>query len=245
MRHETEKQIAATFKAFKPIEAYLSQKKKLADAFTALETKIAKTEEEHKAYMQKAGVREAQRLLGEIDDKEGQTDDNGLLQIRDQRDKLDATRQVLMMQQDALSAQSEGFYKQASEALSTLAGTVEAELNDEMKQAAEVMSSAVSKLYAFNIATKFGRISRDLLDIEIPSLTDGANLFKRPARYHPTQNTLLSAHWESDPAAKALHDKVREMGGIFDTLSREDRERDYANQRAEREQHKIAQRNSA
>ena len=68
MRHDTEKQIAATIKAFKPIEAYLQQKKKLAEAFTALDAKVAKTEEDHKAFMQKAGAREAQRLLGEAND---------------------------------------------------------------------------------------------------------------------------------------------------------------------------------
>ena len=162
IRHDTEKQIAATIKAFKPIEAYLQQKKKLSDAFAALEAKVAKTEEDHKVFMQKAGAREAQRLLGEANDADASSLDAGMLEIRDQRDRLEAARQALSLQQNTLTAQSADLLNQASQALSTLAKVVEADLNEELRQAALQVSSIVNKLYAFSTATHFGRTNNGI-----------------------------------------------------------------------------------
>lgn len=235
MKPETQKQLAATVKAFKPIEAYIAQKKKIAAAFEALEEKIARTGAEHKSFLQKAGALEAKRLLGEASDADAQTLDTDLIAVRDQQDRLSAARQALELQRAELDRQVKPLYGAAGQAIGDLRRAIEAELDQEMRQAASMLTSAVNRLYAFHAATNAGLPPRAIMDMKIPSPVDGTNLFQEPARFHPIDNRIIQSAWEDDMDAKALHDRLEAFGTAYNILRRDERRVDEAEQKAERE----------
>jgi hypothetical protein len=65
MKTTTQKQLAATQKAFKPILTYLEQQQKLAAALKALADKKTTFETERQTIIRQAGTIEAQSLLGD------------------------------------------------------------------------------------------------------------------------------------------------------------------------------------
>ncbi|MGE0190134.1 MAG: hypothetical protein AB7Q04_12725 [Steroidobacteraceae bacterium] len=235
MKPETEKQFAATLKAFKPIEAYIAQKKKIAAAFEALEEKVARTEAEHKSFLQKAGALEAKRLLGEANDADAQVLDTDLIAVRDQQDRLAAAHQALELQQEELDRQVKLLHEAAGQAIGDLRRMFEADLDQEMQQAASMLTSAVNRLYAFRTATGTSLPSREIMHMKIPSLVDGTNLFQEPARFHPHDNRVIEAGWEKDKDAKALHDRLRALGIAYSILHRDERRVDDVQRQAERE----------
>jgi len=235
MKPETEKQMAATLKAFKPIEAYLQQQKKLTAAFDALDEKVARTEQDHKTFLQKAGALEAKRLLGEVSDAEAETLDTGLTQIRDQQDRLTAARQALALQKAELDKQIRPLYDQAAHSLTQLKRAIEVELEQEMQQAVVKITAAVNSLYALYSATGMGMPSRDIMGIKIPSLLDGTNLFQEPVVFHPLNNDVVRSYWDSDADAKALHEKLRDFGVAYSALRRDERDLNEQEMRTERE----------
>lgn len=234
MKSETEKQFAVALKAFKPIEAYIAQQRKIDQAFAALEEKSAKTQADHKAFLQKAGTLEAKRLLGEVSDADAQVLDTDLIAVRDQQDRLSAARQALELQKAELDRQVKPLYDQAVRALSDLKRTLEAELDQEVRQAAATINSVINRLYAFCDATSIASLKQDMLDVKIPSPIDGENLFQKPARYHPLHNTLVEAPWENDKDAKALHDRLQNFGIAYSILRRDERRVDDAQRQTER-----------
>ncbi len=242
MKPETQKQIAATIKAFKPIEAYIAQKKKIAAAFDALEEKVARTGAEHKSFLQKAGALEAKRLLGEASDADAQVLDTDLIAVRDQQDRLSAARQALELQQDELDRQVKPLYEAAGQAIDDLRRVIEADLDQEMQQAAATLTSIVNRLYAFRNATGIGLPSREIMDMNIPSVIDGTNLFQEPARFHPRNDSVVEAAWEKDKDAKALHDSLQALGVAYSILHRDERRVDDAQRQTERdtEQPRVA-----
>lgn len=233
MKPETQKQFNATVKAFKPIEAYIAQKKKIAAAFDALEEKVVKTGAEHKSFLQKAGTLEAKRLLGEASDADAQVLDTDLIAVRDQQDRLTAARQALELQQAALDRQVKPLYEAAGQAIGDLRRIIEADLDQEMRQAASMLASAINRLYAFYTATGIGLPSRALMDIKIPSVVDGANLFHAPARFHPHDHRVIDEAWSKDIEAKSLHDSLQALGIAYNILRREERRVDDEEQRTE------------
>lgn len=235
MKPETQKQIAATLKAFKPIEAYIAQKKKIAAAFDALEEKVARTGAEHKSFLQKAGALEAKRLLGEASDADAQVLDTDLIAVRDQQDRLSAARQVLELQQAELDHRVKPLYEAAGQAIGDLRRVIETDLDQEMRQAASMLTSIVNRLYAFRHATGIGLPSREIMDIKIPSVVDGSNLFQEPARFHPRNDSVIEAVWEKDKDAKALHDSLQAFGVAYNILHRDERRVDDAQRQAERD----------
>lgn len=235
MKPETQKQIAATLKAFKPIEAYIAQKKKIVAAFEALEEKVARTGAEHKSFLQKAGALEAKRLLGEASDADAQVLDTDLITVRDQQDRLSAARQALTLQQAELDRQVKPLYEAAGQAIGDLRRIIEADLDQEMRQAASMLTSIVNRLYAFRHATGIGLPSREIMDMKIPSVVDGTNLFQEPARFHPRNDSVIEAAWEKDKDAKALHDSLQAFGVAYSILHRDERRVDDAQRQTERD----------
>lgn len=235
MKPETEKQFTTALKAFKPIEAYIAQQRKIDQAFAALEEKSTRTHADHKAFLQKAGTLEAKRLLGEVSDTDAQVLDTDLIAVRDQQDRLSAARQALELQKAELDRQARPLYDQAAQTLSNLKRTLEVELDQEVRQAAAMINSAVNRLYAFCHATGMDNLKQGVTDIKIPSLVDGENLFQKPTRYHPIRNTLVEAPWENDKDAKALYDRLQNFGIAYNILRRDERRIDDAERQAERE----------
>lgn len=235
MKPETQKQFTAVLKAFKPIEAYIAQKRKIAAAFEALEEKVTRTEAEHKSFLQKAGALEAKRLLGETSDADAQMLDTDLIAVRDQQDRLTAARQALELQQAELDLQIKPLCEAAGQAIGDLRRTFDAELDQEIQQAVLMLTSAVNRLYAFRIATGTSLPSREIMDLKIPSVVDGTNLFHPPVRLHPHDNRVIEAGWEKDKDAKALHDRLQTFGVSYSILNREARRVDDVQRQAERE----------
>jgi hypothetical protein len=235
MKPETQKQIAATLKAFKPIETYIAQKKKISAAFEALEEKVARTGAEHKSFLQKAGALEAKRLLGEASDADAQVLDTDLIAVRDQQDRLSAARQALELQQAELDRQVKPLYEAAGQAIGDLRRVIEADLDQEMRQAASMLTSIVNRLYAFRHATGIGLPSREIMDMKIPSVVDGTNLFQEPARFHPRNDSVVEAAWEKDADAKALHDSLQAFGIAYNILHRDERRVDSVERQTERD----------
>jgi len=235
MKPETEKQMSATSKAFKPIEAYLQRKKKLAQAFDALADKTAKTEQEHKSFLQKAGAMEAKRLLGEASDGDAQTLDTGIINIRDQQDRLAAAHQALSMQKAEMDKQVKPLNEHAAQALTQLKRAIEAEMDQELVQAAARISAVVGKLYTFYNATSIGIPNSQIMDLIIPSAVNGENLFQSPVRFHSSNHDEVRSYWDSDPEAKDLHDRLQGFGMACNALRRDERALDEQESQAERE----------
>ncbi len=234
MKPETQKQLTTTVKAFKPIEAYIAQKKKIAAAFEALEEKVTRTGAEHKSFLQKAGELEAKRLLGEASDADAVVLDTDLITIRDQQDRLTAARQALELQQIELDGQVKPLYKAAGQAIGDLRRTIEADLDQELQQAATTITSIINRLYAFRTATGIGLPRREIMDMKILSVVDGTNLFQEPARFHPHDNRVIEAGWEKDKDAKALYDRLQVFGIAYSILHRDERRVDDIQRQTER-----------
>lgn len=247
MKPETEKQFAATIKAFKPIDAYIVQQRKIEQAFIALEDKNTKAQADHKAFLQKAGMLEAKRLLGEVSNADAQVLDTDLIAVRDQQDCLTAARQALELQQVELDRQVKPLYKAAGQAIGDLRRTIEADLDQEMRHAAAMLTSTVNRLYAFRTATGIGLPRREIMDMKIPSVVDGTNLFQEPARFHPHDHRVIDEVWENDKDAKALYDRLQTFGITYNILRRDERRVDDAQRQAEREaeQQRAAHDNAA
>ena len=136
MKPETQKQYAATLKAFKAADTYLAQHRKLEEAFAALEVEREKVEKGHKAFLVTAGNLEANRLLGEMAEGDTKNLDAGLMQMRDQQDRLIAAKEALQERKKALFAQLEEQTHAAGRALTDIANALREELNDELKDVA-------------------------------------------------------------------------------------------------------------
>ena len=233
MKSETEKQISATSKAFKPIEAYLQRRNKLAQAFEALAQKNEQVGQAHKSFLQHAGEMEARRLLGEASNDDAQKLDTGMLDIRDQQDRLAAAHHALSSQKAELDQQVKPLHEQAAKSLTQLKHAVEGELDQELRRAAAQVSAVVARLYAFHNATGMGIPGRQLMEIVIPSAVNGENLFQAPVRFHPVNHEVIHSHWERDAEAKALHERLKGFGAACNVLRRDEREIEEQERRKE------------
>jgi hypothetical protein len=141
----------------------------------------------------------------------------------------------LELQQAELDHRVKPLYEAAGQAIGDLRRVIETDLDQEMRQAASMLTSIVNRLYAFRHATGIGLPSREIMDIKIPSVVDGSNLFQEPARFHPRNDSVIEAVWEKDKDAKALHDSLQAFGVAYNILHRDERRVDDAQRQAERD----------
>jgi hypothetical protein len=222
MKPETEKQLSTTTKALKSAETYLTQHKKLEEAFTALDAEKEKMEKEHTDVLASAGNVEASRLLGEeLTGDTAQNLDGNLMKVRDQQDRLAAARSALEARKKALFGQLSAQSSAANRALSDLTRTIEQELNEELTQAVNQITAIVNRYYALYSGSHYGSLyKRDVFEMRIPSLTDGRNLFKEPARYHPRTDEVVASAWKDDPEAVKLCEQIDGLGRTNQVLQR-------------------------
>lgn len=211
-KSETEKLMIATLKACKPVEAYLEKRRKVGDAFEALEVKIQKAEEDQKTFLRNAGAIEAKRLLGEATEEEEQDLDAAMTHARDRKDRLEAARDALTLQQRTLNEQLDGHQETFGLALSKLQQAVLQELNEELKQAVRQVGLAIYKLYAFNAACGVGGYRKEIYEMFIPSMTGRENLFEWPVRFHPRTNEITKEQWKDAPEAVKIHERLNIIG---------------------------------
>lgn len=207
-------QMSATAKAFKSADAYLTQHKKLEEAFAALDAEKEKMENEHKGVLAAAGNVEASRLLGEeMTGDATQNLDGDLMKVRDQQDRLAAARNALEARKKALFGQLSAQASAANQALSNLTRAVEQELNEELIQAVNQVTAIVNRYYALYDGSHYGSLyKRDVFEMRIPSLTDGSNLFRQPVRHHVRTHEVLASAWKDDPEAVKLSEQIDVLG---------------------------------
>ena len=105
MKTTTQKQLAATQKAFKPILTYLEQQQKLAAALKALADKKAAFETERQAIIRQAGTLDAQSLLGDSTPEGEQAVAVNLSALRERQERLQAAEEALHQQRAELEQQ--------------------------------------------------------------------------------------------------------------------------------------------
>ncbi len=218
-KHDTQKLFSIAEKTLKAAEAYLDQHRKLDEAFVALEVEREKMEQEHKEILTVAGSAEASRLLGETPAISPKTLDASLMRVRDQQGRMVAAKQGLSEKKHAMFATLESQAEEVNVTLSGLARSIEHDLNEELKQAVAQINSIVNRYYALYSAARYGSLyKRQVFEMKIPSLVDGENLFREPARYHVRTNEVLASAWKDDEAAVKLHERVAPIGTINQRL---------------------------
>lgn len=213
---ETSNKIECSFKICEEIDVVLAQRDKLNMAEKTLEEKISKADDDLKVSLKKAGVIEAQRLLR--NDIDAQDFDTKIIAIRDQQVRLRAARQELKAQKEALNEKITALHAETKDSLHAVLNTVKSELDVEMQQAADIAISVVNRLYAFAAATRIMHPSEDMLDVNIPSLLHGENLFQKPARYSSVERNMVDEIWKQDQMAVNLRDLLLPLGRAYDTI---------------------------
>ena len=212
---KAQKLFPSTEKVFKAAEAYIAQYDKVEKAFAALYIEQEKMAQEHKEVLAAAGNAEASRLLGETPAIDPKTLDADLMRVRDQQDRMAAAKRGLEEKKRALFVELESQAAEANQALSSLTRSIEYELNEELKQAVEQVVSVVNRYYALYSGSHYVSLyKRDIFEMQIPSLVNGQNLFRQPARYHVRTGEVLSAFWKEDEVAVKLHERINPMGHL-------------------------------
>jgi hypothetical protein len=235
INQETSNKIECSFKICEEIDTVLSQREKIRMAEKTLEEKISKADDDLKDSLKKAGVIEAQRLLR--NDIDAQDFDTKIIAIRDQQVRLRAARQELKAQKAALDEQVTAMHAETKGSLHAVLNAVKNELDVEMRQAADIVISVVNRLYAFAAATKVIHPSEDMLEVNIPSLLHGENLFQKPARYSSVERNMVDEIWKQDQMAVSLRDLLLPLGRAYDAIS--------AAQRSVEDERAFAERDTA
>jgi hypothetical protein len=226
MKTTTQKQLAATQKAFKPILTYLEQQQKLAAALKALADKKTTFETERQAIIRQAGTLEAQSLLGDSTPEGEQTVAVNLSALRERHERLQAAEEALHQQRAELEQQLPAQLESMTALLYELSETYRTELEDEWRQTVAHLNAIMFRLYAVQttIGTATG-YTRSLFEIQIPSLLDtSANLFRRPIETHALRNDIVAEAWKADTAAMQLAAQLKLFGDSKYTLEQLERE---------------------
>ena len=226
MKTTTQKQLAATQKAFKPILTYLEQQQKLAAALTALADKKAAFETERQAIIRQAGTIEAQSLLGDSTPEGEQAVVLNLSALRERQERLQAAEEALHQQRAELEQQLPAQLESMTALLYELSETYRTELEDEWRQTVAQMNSIMFRLYAVQstIGTVTG-YTRSLFEMEIPSLLDAStNLFRRPIDTHALRNDVVAEAWKADNTAVRLAEQLKLFGDSKYRLEQLERE---------------------
>jgi len=211
MKTITQKQLAATQKAFKPILTYLEQQQKLAAAFKALTDKKAAFETERQAIIRQAGTLEAQSLLGDSTPEGEQAVAVNLSSLRERQERLQAAEEALQQQRSELEQQLPAQLESMTALLFELSEAYRTELEDELQQTVAQMNSIIFRLYALHdgIGVVHGYV-RSIFEMSIPSLLDGSNnLFRRPIDTHVLRNHVVAEAWKTDNAAVNLSEQLK------------------------------------
>lgn len=226
MKTTTQKQLAATQKAFKPILTYLEQQQKLASALKALADKKAAFETERQAIIRQAGTLEAQSLLGDSTPEGEQAVAVNLSALRERQERLQAAEEALHQQRAELEQQLPTQLESMTALLYELSETYRTELEDEWRQTVAQMNSIMFRLYAVQstIGTVTG-YTRSLFEMEIPSLLDAStNLFRRPIDTHALRNDVVAEAWKADNTAVRLAEQLKLFGDSKYRLEQLERE---------------------
>lgn len=227
MKTTTQKQLAATQKAFKPILTYLEQQQKLASALKALADKKAAFETERQAIIRQAGTLEAQSLLGDSTPEGEQAVAVNLSALRERQERLQAAEEALHQQRAELEQQLPAQLESMTALLYELSETYRTELEDEWRQTVAYLNAIMFRLYAvqITIGTVTG-YTRSLFEMQIPSLLDtGTNLFRRPVDTHPRYNAdILDEAWKADSSAVQLAEQLKLFGDSKYRLEQLERE---------------------
>ncbi len=214
MKTTTQKQLAATQKAFKPILTYLEQHQKLAAALKALADKKAAFETERQAIIRQAGTLEAQSLLGDSTPEGEQAVAVNLSTLRERQERLQAAEEALHQQRAELQQQLPAQMESMTALLFELSETYRTELEDEWRQTVAHLNAITFRLYAvqITIGTVTG-YTRSLFEMEIPSLLDAStNLFRRPIDTHALRNDVVAEAWKADSTAVQLAEQLKLLG---------------------------------
>ncbi|MFN5588274.1 MAG: hypothetical protein ACK48P_00395 [Holosporales bacterium] len=226
MKTTTQKQLAATQKAFKPILTYLEQQQKLAAALKALADKKTTFETERQTIIRQAGTIEAQSLLGDSTPEGEQTVAVNLSALRERQERLQAAEEALHQQRAELEQQLPAQLESLTALLYELSETYRTELEDEWRQTVAHLNTIMFRLYAVQttIGTATG-YTRSLFEIQIPSLLDtSANLFRRPIDTHALRNDIVAKEWKADSAAVHLAEQLKLFGDSKYKLEQLERE---------------------
>jgi hypothetical protein len=226
MKTTTQKQLAATQKAFKPILTYLEQQQKLAAALKALADKKTTFETERQTIIRQAGTIEAQSLLGDSTPEGEQTVAVNLSALRERQKRLQAAEEALHQQRAELEQQLPAQLESLTALLYELSETYRTELEDEWRQTVAHLNTIMFRLYAVQttIGTATG-YTRSLFEIQIPSLLDtSANLFRRPIDTHALRNDIVAEEWKADSAAVHLAEQLKLFGDSKYKLEQLERE---------------------
>ncbi|TAH37801.1 MAG: hypothetical protein EYC62_00805 [Alphaproteobacteria bacterium] len=226
MKPETQKQYAATLKIFKAADAYISQHRKVDEAFAALEVERQAMEKGHKEFLATAGHIEARRLLGETTEADSQQVSAGLLQVRDQQDRLAAARSALEERKKTLSAQIEAQAEAANGSLSDLSSAIAKEMDEELRRIVENLNSFAARCYAIYSGTHYDSWrNRDMFSLRINSLESGGNIFEDPTHGKRLEEGAEPVpQWTLDPSAMKIYEQLRDLGQTNRTLQRMERE---------------------
>jgi len=169
MKTTTQKQLAATQKAFKPILTYLEQQQKLAAALKALADKKAAFETERQAIIRQAGTLEAQSLLGDSTPEGEQAVAVNLSALRERQERLQAAEEALHQQRAELEQQLPAQLESMTVLLYELSEAYRTKLEDEWRQTVAHLNAIMFRLYAvqITIGTVTG-YTRSLFEMEIP-----------------------------------------------------------------------------
>ncbi len=226
MKTTTQKQLAATQKAFKPILTYLEQHHKLAAALKALADKKAAFDTERQTIIRQAGTIEAQSLLGDSTPEGEKAVAVNLSALRERHERLQAAEEALHQQRAELEQQLPAQLESMTALLYELSETYRTELEDEWRQTVAHLNTIMFRLYAVQttIGTATG-YTRSLFEIQIPSLLDtSANLFRRPIDTHALRNDIVAEEWKADTAAMQLAEQLKLFGDSKYKLEQLERE---------------------
>jgi hypothetical protein len=226
MKTTTQKQLAATQKAFKPILAYLEHQQKLAAALKALADKKAAFETERQAIIRQAGTLEAQSLLGDSTPEGEQAVAVNLSALRERQERLQAAEEALHQQQAELEQQLPAQLESMTVLLFELSEAYRAEFEDEWQQTVAHLNAIMFRLYAvqITIGTVTG-YTHSLFEMEIPSLLDAStNLFRRPIDTHALRNDVVAEAWKADNTAVQLAELLKLFGDSKYQLEQLERE---------------------
>lgn len=226
MKTTTQKQLAATQKAFKPILTYLGQQEKLASALKALADKKAAFETERQVIIRQAGTLEAQSLLGDSTPEGEHAVAVNLSALRERQERLQAAEEALHQQRAELEQQLPAQLESMTVLLFELSETYRAELEDEWRQTVAHLNAIMFRLYA--VQTTIGTVTgytRSLFEMEIPSLLDAStNLFRRPIDTHALRNDVVAEAWKADSTAVHLAEQLKLFGDSKYRLEQLERE---------------------
>lgn len=106
-------------------------------------------------------------------------------------------------------------------ALGDLTTAIEKEMEEELKEIVQMLSSIVNRCYAIYACTRYDRwYNRDLFRLNIPSLVTGQNLFDDPSQHYRLEDGEQAQNWKTDPDAVNLFEQLQHLGQTHLTLQR-------------------------